>query len=165
MKIKSTVEYLGKSYQLIYQDTDDFSQLPYKDCKQAYGVCFYKNKIVLGFSRRMQKWSLVGGTIEHNETLEQALKREIQEESNMRILKCWPIGYQTEVGKSNYQLRYACVVEPYGPFRADPDAGEHYGVDRITLVKPEDFNKYINWGKIGERLLERALEIINSQKL
>lgn len=162
MQIKETMLYLGKKYPLIYKDSDDFSNLPLKDCIQVYGVCFYKGKIVLGFSRKMQKWSLIGGSVEPGEDLQSALAREIKEESNMQLIKCWPIGYQHEPGKHKYQLRYACIVKPYGPFIEDPDAGEDHGVDRITLIDPKDFKKNINWGKIGDRLLERALQLTNS---
>jgi 8-oxo-dGTP pyrophosphatase MutT (NUDIX family) len=162
MQIKETVLYLGKKYPLIYVDSDDFSNLPKKYCTQAYGICFCDGKVVLGFSRRMQKWSLIGGTIEPGETPEQALTREIKEESNMKIIKYWPIGYQYVVGELKYQLRFACVVEPYGPFVQDPDASEDNGVDRITLIDPKDFKKYLGWGKIGDRLLERALEKVKN---
>jgi 8-oxo-dGTP pyrophosphatase MutT (NUDIX family) len=158
VKIKDSFIYLGKKIDLVYEDVDSFDDLFYEKCKQVYGVCFYEGKIVLGFSRRMQKWNLIGGTIGPGETLEQALSREIHEESNMKLLKCWPIGYQREADKDyDYQLRYACLVEPYGEFTADPDAGEHNGIDRITLIDPKDFKKYLGWGKIGDRLLERAI--------
>lgn len=160
MIIKETAIYLGKPYELIYKDADDFSKLPYEKCQQAYGICFYKGKVILGFSRRMNKWSLIGGTIEPNETFEDALSREIKEESNMKLLKSWPIGYQKVVDSNIYQLRYACLVEPYGPFIADPDATEDNGVDRIIAINPSEFNTYISWGKIGNRLIKRAAEAI-----
>jgi len=160
MQINETMVYLGKKYPLHYEDKDDFSDLPHEKCTQVYGICFYKSKVVLGFSRKMQKWSLLGGTIEPNEKFVDALTREVQEESNMKVIKYWPIGFQKLTNDTNYQLRYACTVEPYGPFVADPDAGEGHGVDRITLIDPQDFKKYLNWGNIGDRLIERALEIV-----
>jgi len=160
MKIKETANYLGKPLALLYRDSDNFDELPKEKCRQVYGVCFYNGLVVLGFSRRMQKWSLIGGTVEPNETIEEALIREIKEESNMKVLKYWPIGYQEVVDEGVYQLRYACIVEPYGPFKKDPDAGEGYGVDKICTVDPQEFTKYVQWGKIGKRLIERAQEIV-----
>jgi 8-oxo-dGTP pyrophosphatase MutT (NUDIX family) len=151
MKINQTMNYLGQSYDLEYQDADDFSQLPVSQCTQVYGVCLYNGQVVLGFSRRMQQWSLIGGTIEPHEKFEATLIREVKEESNMKVIKYWPIGYQKFVKTGNYQLRYACLVEPYGPFIADPSATDH-------IIKPADFKKYIKWGKIGDRLIARALE-------
>lgn len=160
MRINETMVYLGKKYPLIYEDKDDFNDLPYEKCTQVYGVCFCDGKVVLGFSRKMQKWSLLGGNIEPNEKVEDTLKREVQEESNMKVLKCWPIGYQKLADDSKYQLRYACLVEPFGPFVTDPDASDGHGVDRITLIDPKDFKKYIDWGKIGNRLIKRAIELV-----
>jgi 8-oxo-dGTP pyrophosphatase MutT (NUDIX family) len=160
VKIKGSFVHLGKTIDIVYEDVDSFANLPYEKVRQVYGVCFCNGKIVLGFSRHMKKWNLIGGTIDQGETLEQALAREIREESNMKLLKFWPIGYQREVTKDdNYQLRYACLVEPYGPFIADPAAGENHGIDRIILINPKDFTEYLDWGKIGDRLITRALEL------
>jgi len=165
MRINETMIYLGKKYPLIYEDKDDFKDLPYEKCTQVYGVCFYKDKVVLGFSRTMKKWSLLGGTIEPGEKIEDTLLREVKEESNMEVLKYWPIGYQKLTDDSNYQLRYACVVVPYGPFVSDPDASDDHGVDRITLINPKDFKKFIDWGKIGDRLIKRAIKLVELGKI
>ena len=162
MRITEPIVYLGKSYDLTYEDADDFSKLPYDKCTQVYGVCFYNGQVVLGYSRHMQAWSLIGGTIEPGEKFEQTLSREIKEESNMKVLKYWPIGYQSFGEDDHYQLRYACLVEPYGPFVADPGAREGAGVDKIKLINPVDFKTYTKWGKVGDRLIERALEKIKT---
>jgi hypothetical protein len=31
----------------------------------------------------------------------------------------------------------------------------------IKLIDPKDFKQYFDWEKIGERLMERALEMLN----
>ncbi len=154
--------YLGKSgveYILEYSDCDDFSVLPYELCRQVYGVCFYGDKMVIGYGGNKQAWGLIGGTIEDGETFEETLKREIQEESNMEALSKHPIGYQkmtdTRDGSFVYQLRYVAVVRPFGPFISDP-AGSITG---IKLVSPQEYKKYFDWGSIGERIIERALEV------
>jgi ADP-ribose pyrophosphatase YjhB (NUDIX family) len=165
MLINETMIYLGKKYPLIYEDRDDFSDLPLKKITQVYGVCFYDGMVVIGFSRKMKKWSLLGGTIEPGENIEDTLIREVKEESNMEVLKYRPIGFQKLIDDTNYQLRYACIVEPYGPFIADPDAGDGHGVDRIKLIDPKDFKKYIDWGKIGDRMIERATELVKSMNI
>jgi 8-oxo-dGTP pyrophosphatase MutT (NUDIX family) len=164
MRIEDTMIYLGKPYHLIYEDMDDFSSFPYEKCTQVYGICFCDGKVVIGFSKRMQKWSLIGGTIGESETFEETLKREVQEESNMKVLRSWLVGYQKLNDETQYQLRYVCIVEPYGPFISDPDAGDGYGVDRVKLIDPKNFKKYLDWGKVGNRLIERALEIIKFYK-
>jgi len=69
------------------------------------------------------------------------------------------IGYQ-EVwrldGSSNCQLRYVCNVEPIGKFESDPAEG---GITEIKLIDPKDYKKYFDWGKGGERIMERAEEL------
>ena len=102
---------------------------------------------------------MIGGTIEPGETFEQTLKREIQEESNMEVLNFMPIGYQkvtdTRDNSFVYQLRYACTTRPYGPFVSDP-AGS---ITEIKLIDPKKYRDYFDWGKIGERIISRALEL------
>lgn len=157
-----TEKYLGANgveYIFEYTDASSFDHLEKSKCRQAYGVCFYNDKMVIGFGGRKHEWGLIGGTIEPGETFEQTLKREIQEESNMEVLSAIPIGYQkgidTRDGSFVYQLRYACSVRPFGPFISDP-AGS---ITEIKLIDPQDFKKYFDWGKIGDRILERAIEL------
>lgn len=155
------IGYSGVTYKLEYFDADSFDDLDYSKCRQVYGVCFYDKQIVIGYGGKKQNWGLIGGTIEPNETFEQTLKREIQEESNMEILSALPIGYQkvtdTRDGSFIFQLRFACNARPFGPFISDP-AGS---VTEIKLIDPAEYKKYFDWGKTGERIIERALELKN----
>lgn len=89
--------------------------------------------------------------------------REVQEESNMKVLHLVPIGYQKttpqipgEEGVPFYQLRYACLVEPYGPFVSDP-AGK---VTEVLFVKPEEYKQYFNWGEVSDHLVARAVDCV-----
>ena len=157
-----TEEYIGYSqvkYLMEYSDAESFDDLPYEHVRQAYGVCFCGDEMVIGFGGLKKAWGLIGGTVEAGETYEQTFKREIQEESNMEVLSFIPIGYQkvtdTRDGSYVYQLRYAATVHPYGPFTIDP-AG---GVTEIKLIAPKDYKQYFNWGAIGERIISRALEL------
>lgn len=45
------------------------------------------------------------------------------------------------------------IVEPIGKLQKDP-AGS---VTEIKLIDPKDYKKYFDWGKIGDRIMERAL--------
>ena len=102
----------------------------------------------------------MGGHIENNENFDQTLAREIQEETNMRVLKSFPIGVQEVTGSDRntlLQLRYCAIVEPIGEFVCDP-AGS---ITEIKLIDPKDYKKYFDWGEIGDRIIQRAIEIKN----
>ncbi len=149
-------------YLFEYEDSDDFSNLEYEKCKQAYGVCFCNGKLVIVFGYfggTGKSWGLVGGRIEKGETFEQTLRREIQEESNMNVVSYKPIGYQKVINLKDqsfiYQLRYSCIVEPLGDFESDPSGT----ITEIKLIDPKEYKKYFDWGKIGERLIDRGTQI------
>ncbi len=157
--INNYLDKSGVEYILEYADADSFDELDKAKCTQVYGVCFYDGKIVIGYGGKKQAWGLIGGTIEYGETFEETLKREIQEESNMQVLSCLPIGYQKVIDTRDnsfvYQLRYVCNATPYGPFVSDPANG----ITEIKLIDPKDYKKYFDWGSIGERIIERAMEV------
>jgi len=158
MTIDSELVFDGKIYKLKYSDADSFDELPRDRCKQIYAVCFLGDKFVIGWRGKKRAWGLIGGTIEKGEIFEEALTREIREESNMRILKSIPVGYQkvtTPSGEIIYQLRSCCFVEPIGEFVSDPDGN----ITEIKLVTPENYKTYFDWGAIGDRIITRAVEL------
>jgi ADP-ribose pyrophosphatase YjhB (NUDIX family) len=161
MKITSNYTgYSGDEYLFEYEDVDSFDSLLEKKCTQCYAVCFYDNKIVIVHNQEKDHWGLVGGSIEKGETFEETLRREIQEESNMELISCKPIGYQKVTDLTNnkefYQLRYFATAKPIGDFVSDP-AGL---IDRFELIDIDDYKKYFDWGEIGERIITRAKEIL-----
>ncbi len=103
-------------------------------------------------------WEPVAGHVEMGETPEEALIREVQEESNMKVLKYFPVGYLYIREVDVYQTRYLCLVEPYGPFVSDPDGG----VTAIKLVPSEDFAKYISATDSALLTVDRCLEMIKA---
>ncbi len=160
--MKITDKYIGLAgveYIFEYEDMDSFDSLPLEECRQCYGVCFYGDQMAIVYNSNQQHWGLVGGTIEPGETREETLIREIKEESNMEVLSFQPIGAQkaidTRDGSFVYQLRYMCIVKPYGEFVSDP--GGH--VSEVKLIDPKDYKKYFDWKEIGERIISRALEL------
>ncbi len=158
MSTINTIEYRGEKYILEYFESDSFDSLDKEKIKQLYGVCFYNEKLLIGKNIKDNSWSLLGGKIEKNESFDGALRREIQEESNMKIIDYKPIGYQTVkkegVLAEDYiiQLRYFCTIEPYGPFVSDP-AGL---IIEIKLINPSEYKQYFDWGEIGDKIITKA---------
>ena len=151
----------GVEYIFEYSDADSFDELDKTKCTQTYGVCFCDGKMVIGYEGQKQSWGLIGGTVEKGETFEETLRRELKEESNMEVLSFLPLGYQkvtdTRDGSFVYQLRYVCKTTPFGPFVSDPaDA-----ITEIKLIDPKDYKQYFDWGNIGNRIIERALELLH----
>ncbi|MFA7663161.1 MAG: NUDIX hydrolase [Patescibacteria group bacterium] len=158
MQIKSQFTNPDNSVSFVtYEDTDSFESLDFSKITQVYAVCLLKEKMIIVFHGIRKTWSFVGGSIEPGESLEDCLKREIQEESNMKVLNFKPIGYQAvKTGdKAIYQLRYVCNVEPYGEFTGDPDGK----ITEIKLIDPNNYKQYFDWGTIGDRIVERAIEL------
>ncbi len=162
--ITSITTHNGIEYINEYTDTDSFDHLPKESCSQCYAFAFLKDNPARGFIivnniTKPGSYTPVGGSVESGEHPDQTLIREVKEESNMKVLKYLPIGYQKttpqiEGGTPFYQLRYVCTIEAYGPFVSDP-AGK---VTEIIFVSPEEYKKYFNWGEVGDRLVERAVE-------
>ncbi len=129
-----------------------------KILQAVHGLCFYNDKLVIVYAEGKGYWTFPGGSIEPGETYEEATIREVKEESNMKVLHQELIGFQDiyENGKIIRQTRSFCIVEPYGDFISDPDGD----VTEIKLIDPKDLKQYIDWKKIGDRILERALEML-----
>lgn len=161
---KITENYTGHAnvpYVFEYSDCDDFSCLPYDECRQVYAVGFYGDEIVVVHNGKKNTWGLVGGTIEKGESFEETLVREVEEESNMKVLEWKPVGYQKVIdpnGEHFYQLRVFAILEKIGEFTEDP-AGT---ITEIKLINPLDHKNYFDWRKIGERIIERGIEFKKS---
>lgn len=150
------MEWNGLINRLEYFDADDFNSLPIEQCSQVYGVCFLGDRIIIVRDGPTNQWSLPGGTIEKGETIERALARELLEETNTKLLRWIPIGAQKVIfpdGNFSYQLRVVAVVEKIGEFISDPGGG----IQENKYISPHDVKKYFDWGKIGERIIERGI--------
>jgi hypothetical protein len=69
MNITSQIQTTQGKFTAEYHDADEFGHLPQEQCSQVYGVCFYKNLIILARTTGGM-WLLPGGTIEPGETFE-----------------------------------------------------------------------------------------------
>ena len=158
-----TNEYIGNSgvkYIFEYFETDKYDDVPIDEIKQAYAVAWNGNNfIVVNNTKHPKSYGLVGGSVEAGEKPEETLIREIQEESNMKVLEYKLIGYQKVtdtrgIQQPFYQFRYFAIVEPYGPFVADP-AGF---VTEVIECNQSNYKKYFDWGAIGDRIIEKAIQ-------
>lgn len=156
MQITSTLtNHTGNTFPVVYRDADSLTELGERNVSGVHAFCFCKDKIVVVFSEMKGYWTPPGGAVEVGESVEDAVAREVREETNMRVVGQRLIGYQ-EVYEPNrivVQTRHFCIVEPIGKFEKDPDGD----ITEIKLIDPKDCKKYFDWGKVGERIMERAV--------
>ncbi|MFH0804052.1 MAG: NUDIX domain-containing protein [Candidatus Zambryskibacteria bacterium] len=160
MQIKSTLT--NRSGQVLdyiyYEGLDPNENLEDKILQAVHGLCFCEDKLVIVYAKGKGYWTLPGGAIESGETYEEAVIREVKEESNMKVLHQELIGFQDiyEPDRTIRQTRSFCIVESYGDFVSDPDGD----ITEIKLIDPKDFKQYFDWKEIGDRIMERALEML-----
>ena len=157
MQIKSTLtNRSGQVLDVVYNDIE--SELDFKDknIHSAKAYCFYKDKLVVVYETQKGYWDPPGGAVEPNEDVRNTVRREVQEETNMKVVKQRFIGYQEvfEPLKTLCQTRSVCIVETLGDFVKDPDGD----ISEIKLIDPKDYKQYFDWGEVGDRLMERALQ-------
>lgn len=151
MEIKSTLtNSLGEVLEVIYREADPLKDLEGKILQGVRAYCFYEGKLIVVYSEAKKYWTPPGGGIEQGETYEQAVVREVKEESNMKVLSQKLIGYQDIYQKDGSilrQTRSVCLVEPYGLFVSDPDGD----ITEIKLIDPKDYKKYfdLTGGRLG----------------
>lgn len=158
MKIESTLTNRSNQIlKIIYNEDDPMRDLEGKILQGVHAYCFYEDKLVIVYADEKKYWTPPGGGIEPGETYEEAVIREVAEETNMNVLHQELIGYQDiyEPNRVVRQTRSFCVVEPLGKFVADPDGD----ITEIKLIDPKEFKEYFDWGKIGNRIMERAIEM------
>jgi 8-oxo-dGTP pyrophosphatase MutT (NUDIX family) len=119
MEIKSTlINRFGQKLGLIYREDDLLKDLDGIILQAVHAFCFCDGKLVIVYAAEKGYWAPPGGGIEQGETYEEAVIREVKEETNMKVLSQKFIGYQDiyEPDRIVRQTRSICVVEPYGPF-------------------------------------------------
>ncbi|MFA6158031.1 MAG: NUDIX hydrolase [Candidatus Paceibacterota bacterium] len=161
MEIKTIIQSrLSGPCPTTYRDVANFSDLKDVDMHHVCAYAFCDGKLVLVFDKDKKRWTPPGGHLEGDESLEEGTSREIKEETNMRVVYHQMIGHQaiTEPHRVTNQTRSFCIVEPYGPFLADPDGD----ITEIKLIEPKDAKQYFDWGVVGEHVLKRAVEMLEA---
>jgi len=141
-----------------YRDLDSLDEINDKKIDGVHAYCFCDGKLVLVYAEKKGYWTPAGGAIEKGESVDEAVVREVKEETNMKVLKQKIIGYQEvfEPDRIHTQTRSVCIVEPYAPFVSDPDGD----ITEIKLIDPTDYKKYFDWGEVGDYIMQRALELL-----
>lgn len=157
MEIRTNIKRMSGDFEIVYNEADPLENLDGKILQAVHAYCFLDGKLVIVYANDKRYWTMPGGGIEPGESYEQATIREVLEESNMKVIYSELIGYQDifEKEKVVRQTRMFCIVEPYGPFISDPDGD----ITEIKLIEPSELRKYVDWGVIGDRVLERAIEM------
>ncbi|MCX6787256.1 MAG: NUDIX hydrolase [Candidatus Kaiserbacteria bacterium] len=145
----------GQTLAVVYQDIDAIAEIGGREVSGVHAYCFLGDKLIIVYAEEKKYWTPPGGGVEPSETVEEAVVREVLEETNMRVLKQKLIGFQdiSEPHRIATQTRSVCIVEPIGEFVSDPDGD----ITEIKLIDPSDIKRYFDWGEIGEHILERAL--------
>ncbi len=159
MEIKSTLtNRSGQVFPVLYKDINSELDVKDREVKGVHAYCFYDEKLVLVYSNKKGYWAPPGGGREVGESIREAVAREVKEETNMKVLKQCFVGFQEifEPERIINQTRSVCIVEPYGPFIEDPDDGE---ISKIELIDPKHYKKYFDWGKVGDHIMERVLQL------
>ena|SRR3989344_7505628 len=164
MEIKSILtNRSGQVLNVVYREGDPLADLGDKILQGIHAFCFYGDRLVVVYVKEKRYWAPPGGGIEPGESYEQAVIREVKEETNMKVLHQELIGYQ-DIYESNRvirQTRSFCIVESIGDFVIDPDGD----VTEIKLIDPRDYKKYFDWGEIGEKIMKKAVELNNKYKI
>ncbi|MEI6843392.1 MAG: NUDIX hydrolase [bacterium] len=150
----------GQMYEYVYREGfDPLEGLDGKILQAVHGFCFCGDKLVVVYAQDKGYWTFPGGGIEKGETYEEAVVREVKEESNMKVLHQELIGYIDvyEKDRTIRQTRSFCIVEPYGDFVSDPDGD----ISEIKLIDPKEYDQYVKWGEIGDHIVKRAIEMKN----
>ena len=135
------------------------------DVNQVYGIVFDEfGRILLRVENKdgKQVFSLAGGKPEtKDKNMEETLRRETLEEVNTSLQnEVFYVGYQkveNDRKKKPYaQVRMTAKIDSVGEKLPDVDGGELY--DRV-LVSPEKAKELLDWGDIGNRMIEKSVEI------
>jgi 8-oxo-dGTP pyrophosphatase MutT (NUDIX family) len=117
---------------------------------------FNEDKLLLVFHKKMQKWMHVGGHVEENELFDEALKREIMEETGLKIdiidAHQLNIDYDKRLaaplfvqgneknGKKDISIDYVCKVKENSSVKLQNEELEDY--KWVTMQELDSINTF-----------------------
>ncbi len=145
-------------------DVEHFDNIPDNLKLKAHAVCIHNGKMLLVHHPEWDIWSLPGGTRDEEESIEEALKREVEEETNCNIIDYYPMAVQKIVSptsdKYHYRLQYLCNVIPLGNFEKDL-AGN---ISKIIWIDPHKFEEYVENKEFKKIIIRRAINFLKKHE-
>ena len=86
MELQSTLT--NRSHQtlkVVYREENPLKDLDGKILQGVHAYCFYKDQLVIVYAKEKGYWTPPGGGIEHGESFEEAVAREVKMERAMEI--------------------------------------------------------------------------------
>lgn len=152
----------GERCDVHHFDVDDFDEIPDELKLKAHAVCVHDGKMLIVNHPEWDIWSIPGGTRDGEETIEETLKREIQEETNCEVINFIPIAYQKIISpdgsKYHYRLQYLCDVTPLGEFKSDVVGN----INKISWIEPNKFEEYIENKEFKRIIIRRAIGLLKN---
>jgi len=135
-----------------------------KSIHQVQAVCFLNDKEIVLYENIEGWFGNPGGTIEVGEDIEEALRRELIEEAQLKVIAWKIIGVEKvfypnklKAEKESCFLRVVAKVELIDKEIIDPDGK---AIGRIIVGVDEAVEK-LAWGEKGESLIKLAQEKYN----
>ncbi|MDB5473787.1 MAG: hypothetical protein JWP99_1090 [Devosia sp.] len=111
---------------------------PVTDHPNAASVAIVREGKVLlikrAFAPYQHLWTLPGGRIEGDETIEQCAVREVQEELNLAIRNPRPVMVQSLGRDGTFRLAVFVTADFSGLLRASEEVAEHKWIDPAAIV-------------------------------
>ena len=145
----------GRSYEVTWCHAGNVP--PREQITQVSAICFTLDVQIVMVSADGEHWGIPGGHPEDGESCEDALKREVLEESCCEVETSHLLGWQhvRDLADSSvhYQMRYCCRVN-VRPFRPE------YEIRYRRLVASSDFLSVLEYGDsaIAKELIALAIE-------
>jgi len=139
---------------------EDFEKMELKNVTQVYGFVFNDKHQVAVVLHNSDHWIMPGGGVEKGESLRETLKREVYEETAIKISNesIEPFFYQESYiekdGKwefENTQVRFLARVESMDEFKGDPDGD----ISEFKFVDPIHLHDILEWGDVSKEISRR----------
>src|SRR6266581_6377964 len=74
----------------------------------VFALIFDDERILLALRRDIDWWNLPGGGMEHGETVEEAVRREVREETGLEVEVKYLVGVYSKPQKQEVVLTFSC---------------------------------------------------------